>query len=70
MYNMPQRNTFLTVRMLPSVHRKFRIKAERYGGVAEVIREMVDAFLEDRLVIHPPVTSKKESLYVARTEDR
>ena len=66
---MTQRNTFLTVRMLPSVHRKFRIKAERYGGVAEVIRELVDAFLDDRLVIHPPATPKKESLYVPRSEN-
>jgi hypothetical protein len=55
--------------MHPGTHRKFRDKAERFGGVAEVIREMVDAFIENRLVIHPPATPKKESLYVARTED-
>ena len=66
---MTQRNTFLTVRMLPSVHRKFRDKAARFGGVAEVIRELVEAFLDDRLVIQPPATPKKESLY-ARTEAR
>jgi len=66
---MTQRSTFLTVRMHPGTHKRFRDKAARFGGVAEVIRELVEAFLDDRLVIQPPTTPKKESLY-ARTEAR
>jgi hypothetical protein len=34
-----------------------------------VVREFVDAWLEDRLVIQPPAQPKKESLYVTRNED-
>jgi len=55
--------------MHPGTHKRFRDKAARFGGVAEVIRELVEAFLDDRLVIQPPATPKKESLY-ARTEAR
>ncbi len=63
------RTTFLTVRLQTQMHRAFREKAERYGGVSEVLREFVSAFLEDRLVIHPPAQPKKESLYVTRNQD-
>jgi hypothetical protein len=33
------------------------------------LRELVEAFIEDRLTVIPPVTPKKESLYVARSEN-
>lgn len=66
---MTKRSTFLTVRLHQQIHQAFRAKAERFGGVSEVMRELVEAFIEDRVVIHPPVQPKKESLYVARSED-
>lgn len=60
-------NYFLTVRVSGKVHTAFHRKAERYGKPSDILREIIDAFLDDRLVIQP--NPKKESLYVARTED-
>jgi hypothetical protein len=53
---------FLTVRVLPDSHKKFHAKARKYGQPSDVLRELIEAFNEDRLVIQPPVT-RKESLY-------
>ena len=58
---------FLTVRLKPAAHKAFRVKASRYGGVSDVLRELIEAFLDDRLVIQP--NPKKESLYVTRSQD-
>ena len=66
---MNRRTTFLTVRLPQQTHIEFRVKAQRYGGVSEVLRELVTAFIEDRLTIQAPKQLKKESLYVARNED-
>jgi len=66
---MTKRTTFLTVRLQQQTHHAFREKATRYGGVSEVLRELVEAFIEDRLTVIPPVTPKKESLYVTRIQD-
>lgn len=66
---MTKRSTFLTVRLQQQTSQEFRNKAARYGGVSEVLREMIEAFLDDRLVVHPPKQPKKESLYVSRIED-
>jgi hypothetical protein len=54
---------FLTVRLSPSDHKAFHRKADRYGKPSDVLREIVQAFNSDRLVIQPPVI-EKESLYV------
>jgi len=54
---------FLTVRLTPSDHKAFHRKADRYGKPSDVLREIVQAFNSDRLVIQPPVI-EKESLYV------
>jgi hypothetical protein len=54
---------FLTVRLTPSDHKTFHRKADRYGKPSDVLREIVQAFNSDRLVIQPPVI-EKESLYV------
>jgi Arc/MetJ-type ribon-helix-helix transcriptional regulator len=66
---MNRRTTFLTVRLPQQTHIEFRAKAQRYGGVSEVLRELVTAFIEDRLTIQAPKQLKKESLYVTRNED-
>ena len=55
--------------MQQQTSQEFRAKATRFGGVSEVLREMIEAFLDDRLVVHPPKQPKKESLYVSRIED-
>ena len=54
---------FLTVRLTPTDHKAFHRKADRYGKPSDVLREIVQAFNSDRLVIQPPVI-EKESLYV------
>lgn len=66
---MNRRTTFLTVRLPTQTHTEFRAKATRFGGVSEVLRELVAAFLEDRLTIQPPKQPQKESLYVHRSQD-
>lgn len=65
---MNRRTTFLTVRLPQQTHIEFRAKAARYGGVSSVLRELVTAFIEDRLTIIPP-KQQKESLYVTRSQD-
>jgi hypothetical protein len=59
---------FLTVRLTPNDHKTFHRRAEKYGQPSDVLREIVQAFNSDRLVIQPPVIPK-ESLYVTRTQD-
>jgi hypothetical protein len=63
-----QMTKFLTVRLTPTDHKAFHRKADRYGKPSDLLREIVQAFTEDRLVIHPPV-NPKESLYVSRTQN-
>lgn len=60
---------FMTVRLKPADHKAFRAKASRYGGVSEVLRELVTAFIEDRVTVIPPSNPRKESLYVPRIQD-
>ena len=62
------KTVFLTVRVTDSTHALFRTKALKYGTSSDILRELVDAFIEGRLTITPPV-NRKESLYVPRIED-
>lgn len=55
------RNTFLTVRLLPTEHKAFSVKAKSYGGTSFVLREIIEAFLSDRLHIQP--NPERPSLY-------
>ncbi len=57
------KSKFLVVRVTDKTRTKFHSKAQRYGNPSDVLREIVEAFNDDRLVIQPPVT-RKESLYV------
>lgn len=56
------RQKFLTVRLTEQEHTAFGVKAKQYGGVTFVLREVVQAFIENRLTVKPPV-NPKESLY-------
>ena len=53
---------YLTARMSRELVTRFRAKAKPYGRATDVLRELVQAFVDGRLVIKPPVTSKG-SLY-------
>lgn len=57
------KSAYLTVRVTAQMRSKFHAKAQKYGVPSDVLREFIEAFLDDRLVIRPPVT-RKESLYV------
>ena len=56
------RQKFLTVRLTEQERTVFGVKAKQYGGVTFVLREVVQAFIENRLTVKPPV-NPKESLY-------
>lgn len=49
----------LSVRVTTSERTKFHAKTNPLGGASEVLRELVMAFLEDRVTIQPPVTVKE-----------
>lgn len=59
------KSKFLTIRVTPDDHKKFHCKVKKFGQPSEVLREIIQAFMDDRLAIQPPVTVK-ESLYVTR----
>jgi hypothetical protein len=54
---------FLSVRLTPERHTAFYRKADQYGRPSDLLRELVEAFIDDRLTIKPPSTVKKD-LYV------
>jgi predicted DNA-binding protein len=62
------KSVFLTVRVAGSTRTKFHAKARKYGQPSSVLREIIEAFIEDRLSIIPPV-NRKENLYVPRSQD-
>ena len=55
-------NAHLTVRVPARVRIAFIDKAKRFDQPSTVLRELVEAFIEDRLTIKPPA-NRKESLY-------
>jgi hypothetical protein len=64
------KSAFLTVRVTEKTRAKFCAKAVRYGTPSDVLRELVEAFVDERLEIHPPITrNSKETLYVTRNQD-
>lgn len=59
----------LATRVSPRVRAKFIAKATAYANHTEVLRELVEAFVEDRLTITQPPVTRKENLYVPRSQD-
>ena len=55
--------SYISIRANPSLRNKFIQKAKKYGVPSEVHRELLIAFIEDRLTISRPVNNKKECLY-------
>lgn len=56
------KDKFITLRVSPDTHKEFMEKAHKYGRPSQVLHDIVDAFLDDRLVIKKD--PRKESLYV------
>lgn len=64
------KSAFMTVRVTDKTRTQFHEKAQKIGTPSEVHREIVEAFVEDRLVIQAPVIRNPlEKLYVTRTQD-
>lgn len=64
------KSAFLTVRVTDKTRAKFHAKAIRYSTPSDILRELVEAFIDDRLAIQPPVIrNSKENLYVPRSQD-
>lgn len=55
------KSKFLSLRVSPKTHKAFSVKASKFGGTSEVLRELVDAFIEDRVTVKP--NPEKRSLY-------
>lgn len=54
----------VAVRLSPASDRTFTTMSAQYGGKSEVMRELIMAFIENRLTISPPTT--KGTLYESR----
>lgn len=64
------KSAYLTVRVADKTRTRFHAKAKKFGTPSEVLRELIDAFIEDRVIIQPPVTGNpKEKLYEPRIQD-
>lgn len=64
------KSAYLSVRLPDKTRIKFHVKARKFGTPSEVLRELIEAFNEDRLTIQAPVNrNPKENLYVPRIEN-
>lgn len=57
----PNLDKVVAARVTVQVHKKFHAKARRYGKPSDVLREMIEAFIENRLTVTPSPT--KRNLY-------
>lgn len=58
----PELGKFITVRVTPKFHTQFQRKVKAFGPPSTVLREILEALVEGRLVISPDPTRK--NLYV------
>ena len=57
----PELGKFITVRVTPKLHTQFHRKVREFGPPSTILREILLAFTEDRLVVQP--SSTKRNLY-------
>jgi len=57
------RSSFLHFRLTPQDRTLFSVKAQAYGGPSFVLRELISAFIEGRIVIKPPCNQPAEGIY-------
>ena len=64
------KSAFISVRLPDRTRTKFHVKAQKFGTPSEVLRELIDAFIEDRVTIQPSVNRNPlEKLYVNRSQN-
>lgn len=56
---------YLSTRVTVMTREEFMVKASKFGPHTEILRELVEAFVDDRLTISPPTGNEKEKLYVS-----
>lgn len=58
------KSAFLTVRVTDKMRQRFHAKASKIGTPSDILRELIDAFVEDRVKLQPPVNRNPlEKLY-------
>jgi hypothetical protein len=57
----PELGKFISVRVTPKFHTQFHRKVKAFGPPSVVLREILSALIEDRLVIQPNLS--KRNLY-------
>ena len=57
----PELGKFITVRVTPKFHTQFHRKVKAFGPPSVIVREVLEALIEDRLVIQPNLS--KRNLY-------
>ena len=57
----PELGKFISVRVTPKFHTQFHRKVKAFGPPSTILREILSAFIEDRLVIQP--NPSKRNLY-------
>jgi len=58
MSTKPNLDKFLAIRVTVQVHKKFHRRAKQYGKPSDVLREIIDAFIEERLTVTPSQTKR------------
>ena len=59
--SLKKKESLVSVRLPPDARRRFMGKSAEFGGMSHVLREMILAFIEDRITINPP--SLKGTIY-------
>lgn len=58
------KSAHLGTRVTPAARQAFIARASKYSTTGDVLRELIEAFAEGRLIIQPPTTrDPKEKLY-------
>lgn len=49
---------YVTIRLSQEDHKRFHDKARDYGNASQVLRELIEAFIDDRLTVMPNPNKK------------
>ncbi|CAB4140522.1 hypothetical protein UFOVP669_41 [uncultured Caudovirales phage] len=53
MPSKPNKSRFLSVRVTPAEYKAFSAKARPYGTASNLLRELIDALIDDRVTVIP-----------------
>ncbi len=62
-------SAWVNCRVTSALKKSFTTKATRHGKPSDVLRELIQAFADDRCTITPPVNTKEPLYHVPRNED-